>query len=148
MTEPAEDVRYFEPGGSWWGLLFGPAFAAVGIGIELLTVGPVFWALWIIVAVGLFGFAALWVYGRRRFCLVRVTESTLFQGPERLPLGKIAEVSDDDDEPFGVRVLGGGMTVPRKYEPVPLRLTDGKQVVAWARDGDALRAALRGAAGA
>jgi hypothetical protein len=32
--------------------------------------------------------------------------------------------------------------VPRKFTEVPVRLTDGSTVLAWARDGDALRAAL------
>jgi hypothetical protein len=42
----------------------------------------------------------------------------------------------------GGRVLGGGWTVPRKYDELPLRLDDGTVVLAWARDGEALRSAL------
>jgi hypothetical protein len=44
--------------------------------------------------------------------------------------------------PVGARVLGGGWTVPKKFTELPLRLTDDTVVVAWARDADALRAAL------
>jgi hypothetical protein len=49
--------------------------------------------------------------------------------------------------PVGARVLGGGWTVPKKFTEVPLRLTDDTVVVAWARDPEALRAALSEIAG-
>lgn len=140
--EPAEPL-YFEPGASWWGILFGPIFAAFGIGVELLSNGPLFWALWITVAVVLGLFTAFWVYGRRRFFQVRLTPEELTQGTETVPVEQIAEVFDGDDEPFGMRVLGGGLAVPRKYDPIQLGLADGSRALGWARDGDALRTALR-----
>lgn len=143
-AEPGEpEELYAEPGASWWGLLFGPVFAGIGIGLELLMGGPVFWGLWITVVIVLGLFSLLWVYARRRYAQVRVTAQTLTQGSEKLAVEKIKQVSDSTEEPLGVKVLGGGQGVPRKYGAVTLRLTDGTRVVAWARDGDALRAALR-----
>jgi hypothetical protein len=55
---------------------------------------------------------------------------------------EIVEV-DDVGMPVGARVLGGGWTVPKKFTEVPLRLVDDSVVVAWAKDPEALRAALR-----
>ncbi|MGH3432891.1 MAG: hypothetical protein ACRDQB_08660 [Thermocrispum sp.] len=110
-----------------------------------------FWWFWIAAGVVLLPFTALWVYARRRFCVVRVTGDELTQGAETLPVDQITQVSDAssaDHELLGDRVLGGGQAVPRKYQPVRLGLSDDTRVLAWARDGDALRTALRRAAGA
>ena len=41
------------------------------------------------------------------------------------------------------KVLGGGWTTPKGTGAVPLRLHDGKIVLAWARRPDELRAALQ-----
>lgn len=138
MSEPL----YFEQGGSWWAASFPVVFVGAGIGLETLF-GGVYWTLWLITAAVLVPFTLLWIYGRRRFFLVRLTREELTQGSETLPVEQIAEVHDGDDEPFGVRVLGGSHSVPRKYQPVRLRLRDGGQALAWARDGEALRTALR-----
>lgn len=146
-SEQPGEALYYEPGATWWSVLVGPAFGAFGVAVELLTSGPVFWGLWITVAVILALFAVLWIYARRRFTAVQVTAEELTQGTERLPVSEIKWVSDSDDEPLGVRVLGGGATVPRKYTAVLLKLTDGSRVLAWARDGDGLRTALRTASG-
>lgn len=143
----SDEPLYFEQGGSWWAALFPVVFVGVGIGVEALF-GGVYWTLWGITAAVLVPFTLLWIYGRRRFCLVRLTRGELTQGSETLPVEQIAEVYDGDDEPLGMRVLGGGHTVPRKYQPVRLRLSDGSKALAWARDGQALRTALRGVAGA
>jgi hypothetical protein len=72
---------------------------------------------------------------------VRVTRGALWQGREQLAVSRIAVVTDLG-APVGARVLGGGWTVPRKYDELPLRLDDGTVVLAWARDGEALRSAL------
>lgn len=146
MTDEQTEPLYFEPGASWWGLLFGPVFAALGVAFEAFTVGPIFWGLWLIAGAILTVFAALWVYARRRFAVVRVTHEELTQGSEQLALKKIKTVSDSTDQPRGARVLGGGQGVPRKYDSVLLKLTDGSLALAWARDGDGLREALRAAA--
>jgi hypothetical protein len=134
-------VLYAEPGSRWWPLLWGPVFALVGAGAEALS-GPVHVAAWVVVGVVLFGMALLWVQARRRVCAVVVTRTTLYQGREPLAVVEIAAV-DDVGLPVGARVLGGGWTVPKKFTEVPLRLADDSVVVAWAKDPDALRAALR-----
>jgi hypothetical protein len=136
-----DDVLYAEPGSRWWPLAWGPVFALLGAGVEALS-GPVHVVAWLVVGLALFGMAALWVRARRRVCSVVLTPTTLHQGTEPLVVRQIAEV-DDVEEPVGARVLGGGFTVPKKFTEVPLRLADDSVVVAWAKDPEALRAALR-----
>lgn len=94
----------------------------------------------------LFLCSAVWVYARRRFMSVRVSSTQLVQGGETLDVERIAEVRDGD-APVGTRVLGGGFTVPRKHAQVALGLDDDSTVLAWARDPDRLRSALRQATG-
>jgi hypothetical protein len=144
VTAPLDDtapVLYAEPGSTWWPLLWGPAFALIGAGVEALS-GPVHGLDWLIVGVLLFGIALLWVQARRRVCSVVLTSNALHQGREPLPTSEIAQV-DDVGPPVGARVLGGGWTVPKKFTEVPLRLADDTVVIAWAKDPDALRAAIR-----
>lgn len=142
MSETAgEPVLFAESGSSWWPLLWGPLFAAVGIAVEA-PAGPVHWPAWFVVGVGLFGGAIVWVSARRRLYLVRLTTGTLTQGRETLPVVEIDAVTDVGT-PAGARILGGGWTVPRRTAAVPVRLADGNAVLAWARDGDGLREALR-----
>ena len=144
MSAPLDDtapVLYAEPGSTWWPLLWGPVFALIGAGVEALS-GPVHGLDWLIVGVLLFGIALLWVQARRRVCSVVLTSNALHQGREPLPTKEIAQV-DDVGPPVGARVLGGGWTVPKKFTEVPLRLADDTVVLAWAKDPDALRAAIR-----
>jgi hypothetical protein len=133
-------VLYAEPGSTWWPVAWGPLFALIGAGVEVLS-GPVHVLAWVIAGLVLFGPAVLWVIARRRVCSVLLTANALYQGQEPLPVGRIADI-DDVGMPVGARVLGGGWTVPKKFTELPLRLTDDTVVVAWARDADALRAAL------
>ncbi|HET9142590.1 hypothetical protein, partial [Actinophytocola sp.] len=134
-------VLFEERGSSWWPVLWGPVFAVAGIAVEALS-GPVHWVAWLVVGVGLAAAAAGWVRARRRLLGVRLTASTLTQGSETLAVARIAAV--DGEPPARARVLGGGWTVPRRFTGVPVRLDDGHIVLAWARDGDGLRAALHG----
>jgi hypothetical protein len=144
MTQPAEPALFEEPGSSWWPVSWGPAFAVAGATVEALS-GPVHWVAWLVVGAGLAVAAAGWVRGRRRLLGVRLTRTALVQGWETLAVARIAEVAEyAEDEPTGARVLGGGWTVPRRFTGVPVRLDDGHTVLAWARDGDGLRAALHG----
>jgi hypothetical protein len=133
--------RYAESGSSWWPVLWGPVFALAG-GLVEATTGPVHLIEWIVVGTGLAVAAMVWVQARRRVCSVRLTEQTLHQGREELSVDRIAEI-EDVGPPLGARVLGGGWTVPKRFTEVPLRLRDGAVVLAWARNPDALRAALR-----
>ncbi|MGH3628657.1 MAG: hypothetical protein ACRDRL_14635 [Sciscionella sp.] len=132
---------YAEPGSSWWPLLWGPAFALVGALVEVGT-GPVHVLGWVIVGIGLAAVTAVWVIARRRNCAVTLTPTELIQGEETLPLDRVAGLSEVEVA-YGMRVLGGGYSVPKRYHPVALLLTDDTTAVAWARDAEALRAALR-----
>jgi hypothetical protein len=136
-----ETVLFAEPGSSWWPVLFGPVFAGAGAALESGT-GRVHTLAWVLVGIGLAGITAIWVHTRRRLLSVRLTRSSLTQGQEQLEVRRIAEV-DDVGTTAGARVLGGGWTVPRKFTDVPIRLEDGTVVLAWARDGEGLRSALR-----
>jgi len=138
---PGERTLYHESGVSWIALLWAPLFALIGALAELVTGGPVHVVGWVIVALGLFAITTPWVYARRRYLSMEVTQRELRQGREKVPAERIAEVTDVG-APVGARVLGGGWTVPRKYDSLPIRLDDGTVVLAWARDVEALRDAL------
>ena len=147
---PGERTLYHESGVSWIALLWAPLFALIGALADLseriasiphVTGGPVHVVGWVIVALGLFAITTPWVYARRRYLSMEVTQRELRQGREKVPAERIAEVTDVG-APVGARVLGGGWTVPRKYDSLPIRLDDGTVVLAWARDVEALRDAL------
>ncbi|MFI0469880.1 hypothetical protein ACH347_37925 [Saccharopolyspora sp. 5N102] len=138
MTEP---VLYSERGSSWWPVLWGPAFALLGLGVEALTPGPVNAPLWGLAGGGLAVAAAIWVYGRRRLVSVRLTPAQLVLGREELEVGRIAAVTDVG-APVGARVLGGSWTVPKGTGEVPLRLQPDEVVLAWAKNPEALSSAL------
>lgn len=137
-----EEVYYAEPGSGAAPLLWGPGFAVVGFLLDLYATARPHTVPWLIIGIVLFLCAAVWVYGRRRFMSVRVTPSCLSQGSETLDLERVVEVCAEG-APVGTRVLGGGFTAPRKYGEVTLRLDDGSRVLAWARDAEQLRTALR-----
>ncbi|MER5265872.1 DUF3093 family protein [Actinosynnema sp. NPDC002837] len=137
MDQP---TLYTEPGTSWWPLLWGPVFAVLGFAVEALT-GSTRPLLWFVVALLLLLPTALWVQGRRRLFAVRLTPVALHQGREELPLREIDEVEGVEPR-SGAKVLGGGWSLPRGTEAVPIRLTDGSVVMGWARDADALRAEI------
>ncbi|MDT8909902.1 hypothetical protein [Amycolatopsis sp. PS_44_ISF1] len=132
---------YAEVGVGWLALVWGPLFAVLGAVAELATGGPVHTVAWILVGIALVALTLPWVYARRRFLSLEVTTAGLRQGREQLEAARIAEVTDVGP-PVGARVLGGGWTVPRKYDELPVKLDDGTVVLAWARDVEALRAAL------
>ncbi|PSL54914.1 hypothetical protein B0I31_106434 [Saccharothrix carnea] len=137
MDQP---TLYAEPGTSWWPLLWGPVFAVLGFAVEALT-GAVRPLLWLLVALVLLLPTALWVQGRRRLYAVRLTPVALHQGRDELRVGDVEAVEGVEPR-AGARVLGGGWSLPRGTEAVPLRLVDGTVVMGWARDADALRAAI------
>jgi len=142
VTGTADELVLFaERGASLWPLLWGPLFAGVGALLEVTT-GAVHWIQWFVVAVALLGCAAVWVSARRKVYLVRLTTAALTQGRESLEVDRIAAVTDVG-APAGARVLGGGWAVPRKTTEIPVRLANGSVVLAWARDDDGLRDALR-----
>ena len=143
MTDPGDEATlYREPGAGGAPLFWGPAFALAGYLIELAIGGPTHAIAWTFVGLILLVVLAIWVYSRRKFLAVAVTLTQLRQGREVLPVARIAEI-EDVGSPMGVKVLGGGWNAPPKCDELPLRLDDGSVVLAWARDGEALREALR-----
>ncbi|TCP53110.1 DUF3093 family protein [Tamaricihabitans halophyticus] len=141
LVDDEQPAVYAEPGSSWWPLVWPPLFVALGVGAEALT-GRVHTFAWVLAGIALFAGCAVWINARRRFLRVRLTARTLRQGGESLPVERITAVSEVGT-PVGARVLGGGIAVPRKYTGVPIELDDGSVVLAWARDGVSLQAALR-----
>ncbi|WP_290054525.1 hypothetical protein [Amycolatopsis solani] len=135
------DRLYAESGVSWGAVLWGPVFAVAGALFELVTGGPVHVVGWLLVGAGLCVITAPWVYARRRFLSLEVTTKQLRQGREQVPADQLASVTDVG-APVGARVLGGGWSVPRKYDSLPVELADGTVVLAWAKDVEALRDAL------
>ncbi|MFD9894220.1 hypothetical protein ACFWY9_33140 [Amycolatopsis sp. NPDC059027] len=137
----SERVLYHEPGVGWIAVLWGPLFAVLGWLSELLLGGPVHTFAWILAGLALCAITAPWVYARRRYLSLAVTTAGYRQGRETVPAAEIAAVTDVG-APAGARVLGGGWAVPRKYDELPVKLTDGSVVLAWAKDAEALRDAL------
>lgn len=139
--EIEETILFSEQGSGGRPLLFGPLFGVAGYLLELFTRGPTHLVPWLLVGLALFVASAVWVYARRRFFSVRLTTKALWQGREPLDLERIAEVAGVG-APVGARLLGGGWSLPKKYEHVPIKLDDGSVVLAWARDHEGLRSAL------
>lgn len=143
MTAAADEpVLFDEAGSSPWVLLFGPVLAAAGIALESLAPGGASFTLWLGVGLLVFLYTLVLVRSRRRFLQVRLTPSTLVQGTTRLPMSQVTSLRAADEDHHGLRVLGDGPVVPRRFTPVVLRLSDGTRAVAWARDGAGLRQAL------
>jgi hypothetical protein len=135
-----QPILYAEPGSTRWPLLWGPAFAAIGAGLEAMT-GPVHSVAWLVVGIALFGLAVLWVSARRKVYSVELTPTSLRQGRETIDARTITKVTDVGAS-AGARVLGGGWTTPRKTIEVPIRLDDETVVLAWARNGEAFQETL------
>ncbi|MEV6767803.1 hypothetical protein AB0N05_04145 [Nocardia sp. NPDC051030] len=114
--------------------------------------GAVHWFGLLFCAVLLAGFVWLQVVAGKRHISVELTEDTLRQGAELLPLRNIAQVLPEDDEESwdyedwqSARALGELSGVPRRRKGIGLKLTDGGLVQAWARDHFTLRAELSAA---
>ncbi|MGW5055414.1 hypothetical protein [Actinokineospora sp. NPDC004072] len=138
-------ARYAEPGATWWPVLWAPAFCLAGAGVEALS-GPVHGFAWTVVGVVLTLMAAGWVKARRTVCAVELTDETLRQGQQQVPVARITGLPEE--AAAGAPVLGGGLAVPRKTTEIPLTLDDGSTVLAWAKHPGRLRAALTAALGA
>lgn len=135
-------VHYSEPGATLWRLGLGPALAALGFCAELILGQPPHWPMWIITGVVLLLLNGAWVFARRTFLRVRVTDAALVQGTETVPIAEIVSVRTREPE-LGTRVLGGGQTVPRRFEAVELELSGRKRAAAWSQDAETFTAALR-----
>jgi hypothetical protein len=136
-----EPVLYAEPGSTWWPLAWGPGLAMVGVVLDLISGESVQVLLWLPVAVLFTLVSAVWVATRRKTRSLSLTPTTLRQGREELAVSEIADVGAAGPA-MGAIVLGGGWLVPNGTDGVPLRLRDGRSVLAWARDADELVASL------
>ncbi len=137
-----EPLLYSEPGSTWWPLAWGPGLALVGVVLDLTSGGSVQTLLWFPVAVLFTLVSAVWVSTRRKTRSMSLTTTTLRQGREDLPVTEIVDVGEAGPA-MGAPVLGGGWLVPNGTDGVPLRLRDGRSVLAWARDSEAFTVALR-----
>jgi hypothetical protein len=101
--------------------------------------------MWIVALVAVLGIVAAGTLSARRIWTVRVDDTGLAVGRERVPLSDIdaehlREVDSGVDA--GAPVLGGGWSLPRGRTGLPLRFTDGRTVLVPTRDPAALRTAL------
>ncbi|MEU2255482.1 hypothetical protein [Nocardia xishanensis] len=142
-------VLFAEPGARWRAVAYGPLLCLLVLVLELVTASPVHWFALIFCGALIAAFVALQVVAGRRHVSVELTESTLRQGTETLPLTGIAAVlperdehSWNDEEWESARALGELSGVPRRRKAIGLRLRDGGLVQAWARDHRGLRTAL------
>ncbi|TQM30257.1 hypothetical protein [Nocardia bhagyanarayanae] len=145
-------VLFAEPGARWRAVIYGPLLCLLVLVLEMVTSSPVHLFALIFCAVLIAAFVALQVVAGRRHVSVELTESSLRQGAETLPLTGIARVlperdehSWNDEEWESARALGELSGVPRRRKGIGLRLRDGGLVQAWARDHRGLRTALTAA---
>ena len=142
---------FAEPGARWRSVAWGPAFALLGVVVEVTTGAAVHGWAWLGAGLLLGGLTALQVRAARAHTSVAAGPTTLRQGQTELALAEVAHVHgpsartalDDPWEPWETAPALGGPTVPRKRTGVGLALRDGRTVQAWARDDEGLRAALR-----
>jgi hypothetical protein len=146
-------VSYVETGGSWRPFWLVAALLAGLIAADvLLPVPDVPLVVWVLSGVVLLGTVAAGVVSARRAWTVRVGESALTVGRERIPLSDVdlahlrAVRSGDAGVDAGAPVLGSGGPLPRGRNGLPLRLTDGRTVLVPTRDPAALTGALLAAA--
>jgi hypothetical protein len=169
-VDETSEPLFFERGASWYWMLAAPAAALAMVfvqyraGLGFRAVVP----LLFLVLVG--GFMALQIKAARTHTSVELTAETLREGTEILPVDDIVAVLPDPDytvrtaglmdkwqgRALGVsstgplekwqtaRTLGEINGVPRGRKPVGIKLAGGAYVQAWARDHEALRAALTG----
>ncbi len=115
--------------------------------MEIFGKGQVHWPVLSIFFVILVGFSALQVVAARQHVSVRLTETTLRQGAQTIPLSAIAEVYPENrggehQKWESARALGELPGVPRRRKGVGVKLKNGKLAQAWARDVDRFRTEL------
>ncbi|WP_228823671.1 hypothetical protein [Nocardia blacklockiae] len=148
----APTVLFAEPGARWRTVAYGPLLCGIILLLEIVLRSQVHWFGLVFCAALLAGFVWLQVVAGRRHVSVELTDSTLREGTETLPLRRIAEVlpeideeSWDEEDWQSARALGELTGVPRRRKGIGLKLDDGSLVQAWARDPRRLRAELSAA---
>ena len=151
---PGQPERlFFERGASWYWVLLGPAASAT-----MLLLGHAGGLGWQPLIPGVFlvlvsGFVALQVVATQTHASVELTEQTLRQGTETLPVDEIVMIYPPAPRPSGwrkrppekwqeARALGELSGVPVRRVGIGLRLRDKRTVQAWAHHHRGLRAAL------
>ncbi|MFI6167278.1 hypothetical protein ACIBCN_10875 [Nocardia sp. NPDC051052] len=156
MTEGRDDsgVLFAEPGARWRTVAYGPILCVIILVIELATGSSVHWFALVFCGSLIGMFVVLQVIAGQRHVSVELTESTLRDGTETLPLSSIDAVLPerdedcwDDEDWEEARALGELSGVPRRRTGIGLRLADGSLVQAWAKDHRTLRTALTAAIG-
>jgi hypothetical protein len=143
---------FFEIGASWYWVLAGPIAAAIMLWIESssgLGLRPIVPLAFLVLVSG---FLSLQIKAARIHTSVQLTEHTLRQGTEELPVGQIARVYQElpispksGKELYkwqSSRALGELTGVPRGRVGIGLKLADDRTVQAWARRHRELRAVL------
>lgn len=150
-AEQDEDVLFVEYGAKWRAMAWGPVFCGLAIAVEIYTGPVVHYVALAVVAVVLMAFTYVQIIAARRHATVILTTSTLTQGTESVAIADIVEVYPEPDyEANGnkmekwqaSRVLGELSGVPRKRNPVGLKLRGNGLVQAWAKDEETLREQL------
>lgn len=153
MAAPDAKVLYAEDGWSWAWIFATPLFCLAAGLFEFITGAPVHWLMLTVCAIASALCHGVMIAATRVHGHVRLTEHAYTQGTEELELERVAEVLPlpDDDGPeaswAGARTLGELREVPRRRQSVGLRLDNGGEVRAWARDASALHAAFVTAVG-
>ena len=139
-------MGYIEHGGSWRPFWIVTAVLAVFVVLDVAMPGgdvpPLYWA---VATIAVPGIVAAGTLSARRLWTVRVDARGLTVGREAVAFADI-----DRDHLAGVErgvdagapVLGGGWSLPKGRTGLPLRLKDGRTVLAPTRDPGALHQAL------
>jgi hypothetical protein len=149
----AEPQRlFYEPGASWWWVMWGPVAAGAMILIEIWSGAAVSFVIPVIFLLLVSGFVGLQVKAARIHVSVELTEDALRQGSETILVREILKVypEPENHEASGkelaqwqsARALGELVGVPRGRTGIGLRLTGDRTAQAWARRHRQLRAAL------
>lgn len=149
---PAPEVLFAEPGASWLWLLAGPVAAGAMIVVQLRAgVGfqPLVPLMFLILVSGVL---FVQVKAARIHTSVELTREALREGTETILVSEIRTVYQESAESpkspnpphawQSARSLGELSGIPRGRYAIGLDLTQGRAAQAWARDDDALRAAL------
>lgn len=144
-----ERSLFYEPGGRWRTVCYGPILCLLVLLLELATGGRPHWFALTFCAVLIAGFVVVQVIAARTHIGVELTETTLRNGTETLSVSSIAAVlppmadlRPGEESWENARALGELSEVPRRRTGIGLRRTDGALVRTWARDHRGLRAAL------
>lgn len=151
-TDTESAPLFYEPGATWYWLLSGPLSAGTMLMIEKTS--GYGWQVLVpmVFLVLVTGFVGLQVKAARTHTSVKLTEQTLRQGTETLPVAEIVKVYPEPErlhatepqlQPWqSARSLGELVGVPRGRVGIGLRLAGGRTAQAWARHHHHLRAAL------